>query len=247
MKLTIKIVAVWLFAATSASAQMPYVTGQRIEKNDNRVHGGWYKRLSLGYGMHFVHNTLDVTYRENSELQRKTLNIKGEESMAVFLSTFFPLGYISERSAIALDVGATASMFTFRHDTLITRNGPAQADIPIMLAGLPISIDFKTGGEVTLNKEQRHVFSGGVGVAPAMIQNDVDMRIGAAPFIKLEAGFLAGMVFKVRGMLYLGQGRYINDKDLTSGPWLTRKSNGPFGASVGLVIVPFAFGWDKPF
>src|ERR1044071_295305 len=154
MKLSIHIAAVLLFCTASVSAQMPYFTGQRVDKENNKVKGGFYKRLSLGYGMHFVRNSLDVTYRENSVLQNRTLNLKAEESMVVFLSTFFPLGYISEKSAIALDIGATAAMFTFRHDTLRTLNGLAQQDIPITLIGLPISVDFKTGGEVTLNKEQ---------------------------------------------------------------------------------------------
>jgi hypothetical protein len=80
-----------------------------------------------------------------------------------------------------------------------------------------------------------------------MIQNDIAMRIGATPFLKVEAGFLAGMVFKVRGMLYLGQGKYVNDKEIASGPWLTRRSSGPLGGSIGIAIVPFAFGWEKPF
>jgi hypothetical protein len=247
MKLKFYALACIMLYAASASAQLPWTNGQRNTEQKNPIKGKLYKRLSLGYGMHFVNNTLDVTYSENSTTAKRTLNIKGEESMAVFLSTFFELGRISDNSAIALDLGVAANMFTFRHDTLITKAGPVQQDIPITFLAVPISIDFKTGGEVTLNKEQRTVFSGGIGIAPSMIQNDIGSRIGAAPFVKLEAGFLAGMVFKVRGMLYMGQARYINDEALTSGPYTSRKSSGPFGASVGIVIVPFAFGWEKPY
>jgi hypothetical protein len=249
MKLKYYAIAVLLLSAATASAQMPRVTGERKARNDNdQVNGAIIKRLTIGYGMHFAPNTLDVSYRENELLRRQTVNIRAEDAKVIFLSTFAPLGRISEKSALALDFGVSATLFTFRHDTLITPGGAeVQQEIPITMINVPISFDFKTGGEVSLNKEHRTVFAAGIGVAPAMIQNDIAMRIGATPFLKVEAGFLAGMVFKVRGMLYLGQGKYVNDKEIASGPWLTRRSSGPLGGSIGIAIVPFAFGWEKPF
>lgn len=217
-------------------------------------HSTFLQRLTIGYGQHFVYNTLDVQYRTNDVVDTSfKATLKSTAPMVGFLNFNFPLAKVSRKSAFTLDIGFSYTAFTLKYDSvMINRDSLALTEeFPVSIMALPISFDFKTGGEATLSKENRLLFTAGIGVAPAYVMADInpEAKIKAMPFVKIEAGFFAGLAFKLRGLAYIGNARYIDDEGAQSKvPGITsRVSGGGFGYTISLGVMPFSYKWKPAF
>jgi hypothetical protein len=160
-------------------------------------------------------------------------------------------------------------MATFTHDTVefggTGTNLLYAKERKLMVGGLPISIDFKTGGEAISCKQRRAMFTVGVGVQPSMIQLKEDgqdeignkppgkikvndpaasySRIRMASFVKVEAGFFAGIAFKLRYVAYFGEMGMIKESVKDSD--FRVKASGTFGSTISIIIMPFSMGWKN--
>jgi hypothetical protein len=250
-------------AAFAQFARTPGFTGARNKSKGDRVQGAVLKRFSIGYGLHFTYNALSTTYQYSNALQTTFLTgMRSTKSSNIFIGTFFPVAKVSPKSAVTLDLAFTYTGFTFKQDSITIQSynkdssrfykaGFAE-EFPVSIMALPISIDFRTGGEATLSKENRTSFAIGAGVAPSYVTVETNDggNIKVIPFIKAEAGFFAGMEFKLRAMVYLGDAKYIDNKLANQADVVgvtARKSEGPMGVNVSLGIMPFSVKWAKPF
>jgi hypothetical protein len=258
MKRILSVLTVVLLAIGTADAQVARTAsmfGDYSKKNKAKKgrKSTLLQRLTLGYGQHFVYNTVDINYRSSSVSDTTfSTGITSTSPMSGFLSFTFPLARISERSAFTLDVGATYTAFNLQYDTVKMSDGIVLTEqMPVSIISLPISFDFKTGGEATLDKANRLLFTGGIGIAPSyvMADNNPEASIKALPFVKLEAGFFLGLAFKLRGMAYIGNTNYIDDqgtKAVVPGI-VSRKTSGGYGYSISLGIMPFSYKWKPVF
>jgi hypothetical protein len=255
-----------LFVCSTAFAQINRQAGFQTDfsrSKKNKTKGAIFKRLSVGYGQHFAYNTVNTTYQYSNTLDTNfNVGVRAKKSMSGYINTYIKVANVSPRSVISLDLGFTYTGFTFQHDsmTLFTYNKDSlryersdyREEYPVTIMSVPISVDFRTGGEATLSKEHRTSFAGGIGVAPSFVtvETNEESQVKMIPFIKAEAGFFLGIEFKLRGMMYLGQANYLDNK-VADGAGVVgttaRKSSGGYGGTISLAIMPFSMKWDKPF
>jgi len=240
-------------------------------RNSKDSKGSIAHRMSLGGGLYFNHQSFDFTYVRPSDgthfnAQR---NATVKQGVTGSLDFNFPISRISTTSNVSLNIGLNVAMATFTHDTVefggTGTNLLYAKDRKLMMGGLPISIDFKTGGEAICCKQRKTMFTLGVGVQPSMIQLKEDgqdeignkppgkikvndpaatySRIRMASFVKVEAGFFAGIAFKLRYVAYFGEMGMIKESVKDSD--FRVKANGTFGSTVSLIIMPFSMGWKN--
>ena len=255
-----------LFLGNAAFAQFAHTPGFTSNPNKvkgDKVQGAVLKRLSIGYGLHFTYNALTTTYQYSNSLQTTFLTgMKSTKSSNLFISTFFNIARITPKSAVTLDLGFSYTGFTFKQDSVTLQsynldsgrfyNVRFAEEFPVSIMSLPIGVDFRTGGEATLSKENRTSFALGAGIAPSYVTAETKDggHIRVIPFVKAEAGFFLGMEFKLRAMAFLGEANYIDNKlDGTADVVgvTSRKSEGPVGVSVSLAVMPFSVKWANPF
>src|SRR5690606_25816261 len=86
--------------------------------------------------------------------------------------------------------------------------------LPFMMASLPISFNYKFGGDASLSRDNRTLLSAGAGIATSYITIDdntnAEALIKAVPFVKGEVGFVWGVGFKLRATAFLGNYDLIN-------------------------------------
>ena len=233
--------------------------------------GNLLQRMSLGYGMYFTQQKFDFSYvvpKDGSEINViKNGKVKG--GMALNLDFHFPISRISKSSVASISAGVNMINAKFIHDTVqFGGQGSNLLDMKerkFTMIGVPISIDFKTGGDALANKSRRTMFTVGVGVQPSMIQvtegeqdsigiaNPKRVKVKdpsasyshfkVAPFAKVEAGFFAGIAFKIRYVAYFGEMGLITESVKDSD--FKVKASGGFGSTISLVIMPFSMGWRK--
>lgn len=255
-----------LLSAHKADAQL-YRLGKSPNYNVRKQEKGKYplgQRIQLGYGVHFLYNKANFEYRTiQNQFYYSSTSIKATKSMVGSLDVYFPIAHFSERSCFAINAGINVIMNTLTHDTVVLGpNMTFQKDLKTMIVGVPISLDYKTGGDAAQSKRYGTMFTVGAGIQPMYIQSDgfksegsksIDQDTKILSFIKAEAGFRAGMAFKLRAMAYIGQLTLIDRQEtiIKEGTESTilgyrhTTSSGPLGYTIQLIIMPGSFGWKK--
>lgn len=227
-----------------------YFKSYRELADKNSAKGKAYKRMSWGVGKHIVDNSLTLTVQPiDAPTGTVTTHLQTQNSMAAFASSFNVISQFSDQIGLVFDYGLSIAMWNFRYDSVAYKKdyytGSYSATIGMMTGAVPLSLDFKAGGEMSLEKEDKLLFTAGMGVAPWFGMNDTRMRFGVKPFLKLELGFHAGLAFKLRGMFFMGEGNFIKDDGEIGSNIIKRKSTGNFGTTIGLSVMPFSWDWDK--
>lgn len=232
-----------------------------------------HKRIYLGvYGWHFMNNPMNIRVRDTAYATNEDYanRVNGKEvdtsfqatarlsnSLSGYLGVSVPLAMVSPKSMVCLDVEANILMGDLTYDTV---NIPLQyktltmaESLPFMNISGPISFNYKYGGDATLSRDNRTMLSVGAGIATSYITisdgSGASPLIKAVPFVKAEVGFVWGVGFKLRGTAYMGNYQYINYKSpqLSSATGvISRSYSGQLGYNVSVIILPFAFAWEKP-
>ncbi|RYE22625.1 MAG: hypothetical protein EOP51_12795 [Sphingobacteriales bacterium] len=250
-------------AASAQFARTPGYTGSSYKNKDDKNKGAFFQRLSIGYGLHFTYNALTTTYQYSNSLQTTYLTgMKSTGSTYLYLGSFFNVAKVASKSSVAIDVAVSYTGFKFKQDSVTVQsynkdslrfyNMRFAEQFPVSIIAIPISIDFRTGGEATLSRENRTSFAIGAGLAPSFVNAETNdgSKMKVMPFMKVEAGFFAGMEFKLRAMAFLGEANYLDNKLAGTSDVVgvtSRKSEGPMGVNVALAIMPFSTKWARAF
>jgi hypothetical protein len=88
---------------------------------------------------------------------------------------------------------------------------------------------------------------GGVlfGGASSYLATQKQAPVTAIPFVKIEAGYFAGIAFKLRGVAYFGDANFVDRPTgkIFGDDVLTTKTHSGYGYQLSLIIMPFAYGW----
>lgn len=117
---------------------------------------------------------------------------------------------------------------------------------------LPIGIDFKFGCDATMNKNNRFCASIGTGIRPTYSFTEMEAHsVGVAtvhPFLRLEAGVLAGLAMKLRITYSFMDVEYMKqfntstlDDNLAES--FTLKGTPP--VAISFIIMPFSWAWQR--
>ena len=190
--------------------------------------------------------------------------IKTVGGFGVTMGTHFPIVQLGEKSCLAITLdylynfmlwdGKTSSFNSF-NDSLGTYIYDYDSPISGVTGhmGLPVGVDFKYGGEATLDKGNKFSMSVGTGLYPSLNATVFDFDAGAQfklqPYLKGEVGIHAGITFKIRALYTFGRINYINwsedisgfDYFQTNGASLTSKSQ----LTLSLILMPFSWALQR--
>ena len=214
------------------------------------------QRIYVGVGKHFINGSAKLHYigPDSSGTRQIDTNIdtkvRAKHSFVVYGGTFFPIALISDQSIIAFSVEFLGSYNDLTLDSVVFRPGEIyKKSESIVMLGVPLSIDFKTGGDVSLSKAQRGMFGIGGGVLAGGTSSYVDQTAQAPfkfiPFIKAEVGYFAGIAFKLRAVAYFGDANFIDrvTGNIYGNDQLFTTVKSGYGFQVSLNILPFSYGW----
>jgi|GEM_PF-1245587 len=247
------------FSFAQGSFMRSYAKYKRLKDNGQNVKS--WQRYDIGYSFVFgsAHYTDHyIAVDGNGDLFdttfRKTLVAK--PIYGLMFNTYFPLASMGDNGVLAIGLGIRANLYKWNTgDVSLGSNYTYNYDYLTMDMGVPISIDMKWGCDAMLDKSTRTCFTIGVGGQPTYFATGVPSGINAdgsvalagsnvvkiTPFVKAEAGFFAGICFKVRAIYNFANIKYL---DMTGdNEQISLKGTSNFNLSI--VLMPFSWDWGK--
>lgn len=247
-----------LSCITTTVAQSKYRSSLQDYYLANSIKGGrFWQRLSVAGGLHFISGTADLHFMgfADSAYTDTTLTatVKAKQSYAFYIGSYFPVVLMSDKSMLVAEIEFMASVSKLSYDSIaLAKNTNISAPTDVHKIGIPISLEYRSGADVLLNKQAKTMFALGAGFNFCIINSDDYDKVTplrALPFIKAELGFFAGMAIKVRGVYYFGNSDYnytVNYNVAHSiGDQLVSKFRGSNGFNISLVLMPFSVNWAR--
>lgn len=215
-----------------------------------------WQRMYIGGGTHIVTGRAQLQYN-GPDSTGKWINVdhdqklRGAKSFMLQAGSYFPIVLISDNTALALNAELMFSYAELSFDSVAFQPRAVYSrPVPYIIAGIPLSLDFKSGGDVSLSKVRRQMFTLGVGAVGGISTASVAMKrseipLTAIPFVKAEIGMFAGIAFKLRGVAYLRNAININEtfSNIFTQDQVIVKMHAGYGYHVSLIIMPFSYGW----
>jgi len=218
----------------------------------------WY----IGYGVPTLMNLDistsyhpdDISTTQPIEQQFKATGVSGRGAQE---GTFYILSRTGRQNAFCFELGFSEYIYTYSIGPFYYGSATIYDEPAVAIVGLPVGIAYKSGGEVSLNKNDKSTLSLGVGMAPTCSIAKIlapDTRLNVRGYIALEIGLFAGIEWKLRATYYSGKMLLVNKQndDLsyashTIGVLGTMdvKAVASGDLNVALVILPFSFKWSR--
>lgn len=214
-----------------------------------------YQRIYLGGGKHFIFGTADLHYKGydtsgNAIDTNLSVRIRSKQSYLIHAGTYFPFVLLSDNSALAFNFEVLGSFSYLTLDSVFFHpKALYKKSEPIIMLGIPVSLDFKTDGDVSLSKVRKTMFTIGggflIGGTNRYFTSSAQVPISPIPFTKLEAGYFAGLAIKLHAKIYFGDGKFIDRPtgNIFGNDELYTKTHSGFGYNISLVLMPFSYGW----
>jgi len=218
--------------------------------------------IAFSYPMNTIQ--LDYIYQEHPKYGQKFdtsihISKKSSVSYGVSAGSFAKIVKIDAKQMIAFDWSFGGAYYTYNLVDYQQVDGEALSLTALtMLFEAPLGLQYKSGGEASLNPKDKLLFSIGAGVAPTVaitgfaFSNDAGGDVGADIVFKLrsyvmaEMGMYFGFAMKVRAMYYVSPFTLYKreEGDIETGrvsATLTGNSN----IVVSLIILPFSMKWKE--
>ncbi|WP_276134931.1 hypothetical protein [Polluticoccus soli] len=214
-----------------------------------------YQRIYIGAGKHFLTGTADLHYvgtdttgaPVDTSISKK---VRAKGSYVFHAGTFFPVALLSDNSMIAFNVEFLGAFYYLAIDSVFFHPGALyKGSESITMLGVPISLEFKSGGDVSLSKVRKSMFAIGAGAyfggTNSYVAYQDQLPFIPIPFAKVEAGFFAGLAFKLRGVAYFGNANFIDRPTghIFGEDQLTTKTHSGYGFQLSVIMMPFSNGW----
>ncbi len=270
------LLAVFLLSYLPGDAQV--LTGlnryRKNERKEKKFDMALHKRLYVGvYGWQFMSNPMSIRVRDTRYFDQLDFDTKTSgyeidtsftvqsrmvKSLSAYLGTSVPLAMPTDKSMLCLDIEANVLAGALTYDTvrvpLYYKDLALAETIPFMVGSVPVSFNYKYGGDASLSKDHRTLLSAGAGIATSYIMIDdgtsSEALIKAVPFVKAEVGFVLGVAIKLRGTAYLGNYNlidYTSPEVTTAMGVIERKYSGPLGYNLSVIVMPLSLGWEKAY
>jgi len=190
----------------------------------------WLKRAYLSASLPFMNLELDSKLNINRTVSAGQpsygpsvdtsiyLNKKCSGSYGFAAGSFFPIARINDHQMIALDCSFGGYIYEFNYGIVNYSSIDIVTDkADFYLFDLPICLQYKSGGEVKLDPEQKVLFSIGGGFDPTLTLGGYNSAGGALfkirPFVMTEIGLYFGLAAKIRFTYYPGTIIMVNDTE----------------------------------
>lgn len=256
--LIIMLIAIYsVFGNTRVFAQSSYRTRMQDFYMAKSIRGNkMVQRISLGIGKTFIPGTISLHYAgipDSSYVDTVIeMRAKSRGSVTAHLGVYFPISIVSDNSMLVLNIEGMFNMTTMTHDTIyFSDSAKLIKPFRTIRGGLPISLEYRMGGDVSLNREDAALFTIGGGICPTMVNTydeAVIPRYKFIPFVKVEAGFVAVAAIKLRAMYYFRSSLYRKGEEIISvrhnTDYLSSEYRGSNGFSLSIIIMPFSWKWN---
>jgi len=173
--------------------------------------------------------------------------------------TFFPFIYTGAASAIGFEVAASGHVYNYQLSPINLVSATISSKTMNMLVGVPIGIEYKSGGEVSMNKRDNSLFTIGCGIEPSLCLFTLFVN-GTTSTVReyamMEFGFYQRLGCKIRITYYSGNVPLINQQNAPLNEMVNYKTTGPSGTmninatgthefNFALLFLPFAGKWDN--
>lgn len=224
--------------------------------------GLYMQRMGIGVGLYFIRNDVEISVDNPDGTGTLSAKTKVSSKWAISGSGdfSFPLSYYGEKANLAICAGFTFAGASMKIDSVaISDNRVINDEYSMIMFGIPVSLDYKTGGEAILNKSYKSLFTIGMGLQPTLFTSEYPRRGGGGgniitirgepvfkvvPFVKAEFGFHAGMAFKLRGVAYIGDAKYVDSQNDYG---VHVKAKGSCGYMFSLIFMPFSWDWESDY
>ncbi|MBS1774265.1 MAG: hypothetical protein JST82_15510 [Bacteroidetes bacterium] len=232
------------------SSLQDYYLQQQIEGNL------FFKRLSIAACKHFIPGNAELHFNgfADSTFRDSTFksSLRSKQSYAFYIGSYLPISIISDNSMMVLNIELMGAVTQLTYDSVrFSKKTAIATSFQTVKVGIPVSIEYRQGADVMLNKKSGAMFTLGAGGFLGIINSDdynliKPYRLNA--FIKAELGFVAVVAIKIRAQYYFGTAlyAYTEDYDLAGQPSLTKTNyKGSSGFDLGVVLMPFSLGWNR--
>ena len=264
-----------LFVATLSAQPL----SRRLDYNYNARHYNEFsdrkkkrlQRMYGGYGIPFMSVDMSVRYYapevpngSNSPIPgydgTKQFSVNPNKRFSVVGGAFFPLFDIDKESAIGFDICASGDVYSLQTATLNYGSAVSmQEDGASFVYILPTMLCYKNGGEVTLNKNNKALFTFGCGIAPSMALSKLftsSAQFYVRRFAAVEFGLRTGIAWKMRLSYYSGNVNLVHAtaSDIYSVSSYTGTNTygsidvvavGSGGFNFSVMAFPFSVKWSK--
>lgn len=218
-------------------------------------------RDELGAGLIFTTGTYRYHYYENDyrteEPVRDTgfsLNVRPKSAFQVVETSGFPLATLSNDAALLLTYGLSFHFIDWTQPDFNVYGQDRSYGITSICAGVPLSLDYKSGAEALLDRSKRTCFTIGAGVQPMAVYTTIGNRgsethFKMCPMAKIEFGFATKVTaIKLRASGYLGNFNYFGSDNVPEGYDNWRHAaitiDGKSQLAVALILMPLASKWE---
>jgi hypothetical protein len=228
------------------------------------------QRFQLGYSFPMTTAKYTESYTIFQDLNAGSTdtsvskNVKTKGGFGFTLGSYFPVAQMGEKSSLNIGVDFLYNLLVWDAQMIDvsgydyeTGSYNYTTNYVISAAtvhwGLPVGIDFKTGGEATLDRSSRLSMTLGTGLYPSLNLTVFETNAGAKfkmqPYLKAEAGIFAGINWKVRALYSFGKLEYIGYSDTEGGSSYAYQSSASLmsksSLTLSVLVMPGSFKWGK--
>ena len=234
-----------LLSATSSFAQFGAPRGPKC------LEFGY--TYGVAYAQYKYHNT---SFDESTGKLTDTASSRNVTSRLGFgglVGYYFPIVRVSANSRFAITLTYMYNAYLWEGSSFAissdSRTGTSSVGSGTVEMALPVGIDYKTGCDANFDRSKRSCASFGAGVYPTFgataYNGSSAFAFHARPYLKAEAGFFAGICFKLRATYVPGAIDYINYSSTIPGhdEGTSFRSRGTLNLS--LILMPTSFKWSR--
>jgi hypothetical protein len=228
------------------------------------------QRFQIGYSFpmtsatYTTHSLIFDDFGDNNLDTVQSKDVKTKGGFGVTLGTHFPIVQLSDNSCLSISLDYLYNLLVWDADMVkidgydattgaYTYNSTYIISAATVHMGLPVGIDYKMGGEASLDRSNRTSLTLGTGFYPSMnatiFENNAGAKLKIQPYLKAEFGAFAGVNWKVRALYSFGRLEYIDySSSLTGTGYAYEESASLISKSslvLSLMVQPFSFGWSK--
>lgn len=242
------------YSQTSATRMMGNYFKAKEEGKNLRYYQSWHLGVSVPlentytFSWDYWNRAEDGTYLGKSNVTRTFKN----KALVLNAAVYFPMFEITETSALAFNLGVMGYGLVGDIDEIRIGHTTYQNQFVSMQMGMPLTFDFKYGGEATNDKAEKFSFTLGAGMCPIMYISTFgefsNTRGSIRPYVHGEIGFFAGIEWKFK-VDYLAKSTevyrvdYRDFETLPEGSLISVK--GQPMLSVGIALMPFSYDWES--
>lgn len=269
--LTIAIISICITPFVS-NAQWQMWTRAALDDGEQKWHSPSRWELCFSYSLSPVfietqYQIYDTTTKIAKINKPKSYSLSNTGSFGGGIGISFPL-VTGKTTGLAISCAYMAMFYNFKvKDSIpVTQHTSIKESMQYMSMYLPVSLDFKVGGDAVYNRDIKYMVTLGAGAMPFFYGTptygsdlsigDDEANVGIKAFGKAELGFFAGIAMKLRAtcsfkkILFDEQNTYeeVPDKSTQLGyvniTGHYKVTTNP-ELTLSLVLMPFSRKWDS--